>query len=288
LNRSLQPGEREYFLGETARAAGGVNRLLGRRTVAREWLDRSEHWFGQIANAKGCFARVAYHRLAIALEERDFGSVTTALPFLIETFEALQLPEEVLKCRFLRSLVLTERDELAEARDELRQIIAEARRLGEDGLLAYAYVNLAQIYALLGDVQETTSLTREATRLLKQGGKTTALPKAHLSIGYLLRSGGENQAAIEAFRNAQQEFASLGMQTNVIDIHLMVADLLVELGRQSEAAWEVHKALPLIEACKPILESLAAMTLLRESLRRQQIDRQALHTLQSHLKEPDP
>ena len=285
LRTCLLPGEREYFLGETARAAGGVNRLLGRLDAAREWLDRSERWFGQIANASGCLARVTYHRLAVALEERDFESVTTALPSLIETFERLQLPEEVLKCRFLRGLVLTERDELTEAGVEFRQIIAEARRLGEDVLLAFAYVNLAQIHALLGEVQETTSLAREATRLLKQGRQTTGLPKAHLSIGYLLRSRGEIQAAIEAFRNAQQEFASLGMQTNVIGTQLMIADLLVELGRQSEAEGEIRQALPLIDECKLVPEGFAAMTLLRESLRRQKIDRQALRNLHEHFEQ---
>src|SRR5262249_27403985 len=133
--------EREYFLGETARIAGRVSRELSRRDEARLWLDLAEGWFLQTENASGNLAKLAYQRLALRTEEREFGPVMQLLPQLIATFEKMGMQEDALKSRFLQAVVLKETDRLLEAIEAFRDI-TQLTAVGKyDDLLAWSYVN---------------------------------------------------------------------------------------------------------------------------------------------------
>ena len=54
---------------------------------------------------------------------------------------------------------------------------------------------------------------------------------------------------------------------------------------EAQAEWEVRAALPIIEEEKMVPEGFAALTLLRESLRRRKLDRQALRNLHGYFRE---
>jgi hypothetical protein len=63
------------------------------------------------------------------------------------------------------------------------------------------------------------------------------------------------------------------MQADVAAVHLIVADLLLELGQDKRARWKIQAALPVIEEKKIVPEGMAALTLLRQSLRNHRINR---------------
>src|SRR5262249_50663518 len=131
--------EREYFLGEIARIAGTMTRELARRDEARRWLDLSESWFSRTMNAAGNIAKIDYQRLALRLDEADFGGAAELLPQLTSTFQKLEMVEDALKSRFLEAMVLKETDRLPEVVVLLKEIAAEAREVRNESLLAYAY-----------------------------------------------------------------------------------------------------------------------------------------------------
>ncbi|HYT31419.1 MAG TPA: hypothetical protein VEO37_02395, partial [Thermoanaerobaculia bacterium] len=277
--------EREYFLGETARIAGNVCRALSLREEAYRWFDLADGWFRLTENASGNLSKVAYHRLALRLEERDFRSVEELLPQLIASFEKLGMTEDALKSRILEAGILKETDRLAEAAQAFREIavVADGARL--DSLLAHVHVNLAQIYSFLGEAENAKRQIVVATPLLKKLGFKMALAKLQWGVGYLERTQGNSPAAIEAYRMAQEQFLELGMRADVAAIQLVVADILLDEGQEKQAEWEIRQALPLIDEYKLVPEGFAAMTLLRESLRRQKIDRQALRNLHGYFEE---
>jgi tetratricopeptide (TPR) repeat protein len=277
--------EREYFLGETARVAGAVCRVLSLRDEARRWFDRSEGWFLLTENAAGNLSKVSYQRLALRFEERDLEGVFDLLPQLIAGFEKLGMSEDALKSRFLHAAVLKETDKLSEAKAAFDEIAKEARSLRNEPLLALAYVNLVQIYGFFGDAEQALAKSNEAAEVLLRLGNHTALAKLHWGIATLFRSRSEFATAIEAYRMAQREFLQTGMRADVAAVHLVVADLLLDVGQEKQAEWEIRQALPLIEEYKLVPEGFAAMTLLRESLRRQKIDRQALRNLHGYFEE---
>lgn len=277
--------EREYFLGETARLAGVVSRELSRREEARRWLDLAEGWFLLTENASGNLSRVTYQRLALRTEERDFARVLELLPQLISSFQRLGMTEDALKARFLEAAALKETDRLAAAIEVFREIVSEAESLRNDNLLSLGYVNLVQSYAYLGESEKALGLAAEAAPILQRVGNRIGLAKLRWGVGYLLRSNGDLQSAMEAYRAAQHEFGEIGMHADVAAVHLVVADLLLDANQEKQAEWEIRQALPIIDEYKLVPEGFAALSLLRESLRRQTIDRQALRNLHGYFEE---
>ena len=75
------------------------------------------------------------------------------------------------------------------------------------------------------------------------------------------------------------------MRADVAAVQLVIADLLLDAGQDRQAEWEIRQALPIIDEYKLVPEGFAALSLLRESLRRQNIDRQALRNLHGYFEE---
>jgi hypothetical protein len=68
-------------------------------------------------------------------------------------------------------------------------------------------------------------------------------------------------------------------------MHLVIAELLLEQGDEAQAEHEVRAALPIIDEEKMVPEGMAAYALLRESLRRRKIDRNALRDVHAYFRE---
>jgi tetratricopeptide (TPR) repeat protein len=277
--------ELEYFRGEAARIAGTAARFLSKRDEARSWFDLSEAWFLTTENASANIARLSFQRLALRTEERDFAAVTKLTPHLIANFERMNMHEDAVKARFLLAQVLKETDHVVEAAEVFEEIAAQARALRNDNLLGYAIVNLAQTYGVLGDAEKVMAVAAEGAPLLKEQGNHVALGKLQAGLGLLLRTKGNVAGAIEAFRAAQKEFSEIELHADVAAVHLVLSDLLLDAGQAAQAEWEIRAALPIIDEYKLVPEGIAALSLLRDSLRRRQIDRNALRGLHGYFAE---
>jgi len=277
--------EREYFLGELALLAGTACRQLSRREEARLWFDRAEAGFRHTLNAVADLARLAYQRLALRMEERHIDAVLELVPSLVQSFDKCGLPQEALKARFLEALAWMESERLTEAVDAFREIAREAERIGSEKLLASAYGNLAHLHGMLGDPTHAMESSRLAIPILHRLGDRVALAKVQWGLATLLRETGQLVPAIEAYRTAQREFDDIGMRADVAALHLVIADLLLELQEDAAAMQSVLKALPVLQELNMVPEGMAALQLLRESLRDQRIDRAALRELHGYFEE---
>ncbi len=277
--------ERDYFLGETALLAGNACRNLSLREEAWLWFDRAEAGFRHTMNAPGELSRLAYQRLAERFEERQLDVVIELLPSLVESFQKLGMPEDALKCRFLEGLAHVEKDEPSAAVAVFNRICADAEALHSDRLLSEAYVNLIHAHGMLGEAREAIEASRRALPILKRLDNNIATAKVHWGLGILLREGGHTSEAIDSYRKAQEEFAAIGMRADIAALNLVVADLLLDLGQAREALGEVSAALPVIAELKMAPEGMAALSLVRESVRRQDVNRQALRELHGYFQE---
>ncbi len=277
--------EREYFLGEFALLAGTACRQLSRRDEARLWFDRAEAGFRHTMNAVADLSRLGYQRLALRMEERHLEAVLELSPSLVSSFRKLSMPEEELKARFLEGLALMESERIAEAVGVFQAICEEAERLGSEKLLASAYGNLTHLHGMQGDVERAIAASRQAIPILKRLDDRVALAKVQWGLATLLRETGQLPSSIEAYRAAQSSFEEIGMRADVAALHLVIADLLLELGQEKAATQSVLEALPVIQELNMVPEGMAALQLLRESLRDHRIDRPALRELHGYFEE---
>lgn len=277
--------ERDYFLGETALLAGTACRQLSRRDEANQWFERAEAGFRHTINVVGDLSRLAYQRLAERFEERQIDFVREMLPALIDTFRKLDMHDDAVKCRFLEGLALMETDQLADAVTLFHEIAEEAESLGNARLTASAYANLTHVYGMLGDTENAMSASAKAIPPLRRLNDRIALAKVQWGLATLLRETGKLPAAIGAYRRAQEDFQAIGMRADYAALNLVVADLLLEQGREVEALREVSEALPVIMELKMAPEGVAALALVRESVRRQKVDRGALRELHGYFEQ---
>jgi tetratricopeptide (TPR) repeat protein len=157
--------------------------------------------------------------------------------------------------------------------------------MGADQLLAEAYVNLIHAHGMLGEANEAIEASRRAIPILQRLDNRIALGKVHWGLAILLREGGHYTEAIDSYRKAQEEFDAIGMRADIAALNLVVADLLLEEGKSGEALREIAAALPVIAELKMAPEGMAALSLVRESARRQEINRQALRELHGYFQE---
>jgi tetratricopeptide (TPR) repeat protein len=277
--------ERDYFLGEFALIAGTACRQLSRRQEARAWFDRAESGFRNTVNPAAELSRLAYQRLALRLEERELDVVLELAPPLAEGFLTLGMPEEALKCRFLEGIALVESGRVEAAIDVFVQICKTAEETKSERLLGLAYTNLTHYYGMLGDSENAITWSQRAIPLLKRLDDRVGLAKVQWGLATLLRENGQGVAAIEAYRCAQEEFRTIGMRADVAALHLVVADLLLESGQEVRATKEILFALPILDELQMVPEGTAALSLLRESVRQQRVNRQALRDLHGYFED---
>lgn len=277
--------ERQYFLGEFALIAGTCCRQLSCRDEARVWFDRAEAAYEGTLSSTADLARLAYQRLALRMEERQVEEVMALVPALIERFENLGMLEDAVKCRVLQGLALLISSRFVEAVEVFSEICHKAETLGNRKLVSAGLVNLTHCYALLGEFSKAFESSEKAIPLLRAENDKIGLAKVEWGLGTLLRGQGQIPAAIEMYRASQKELESIGVRGDVAMLRLVVADLLLERGQGQEAMREILAALPVIDELKMVPEGMAALSLLRDSLRHQKINQQALSDLHRYFEE---
>jgi tetratricopeptide (TPR) repeat protein len=197
----------------------------------------------------------------------------------------LGLAEDALKCQFLEGLAQWEMGRSEAAIVTYCEIAEKAQHLRSPKLEAQALNNLAHFHSSLGDSRKTLQYSQKALPLLKRLKNRVGLAKLQWSIGDLLKHEGNYPAAVEAYRSAQTEAREIGLRGDLAALHLVLADVFLETDQGAQAEWEIRAALPIIEEEQMVPEGMAALSLLRESLRRRQINRQALRELHGYFQE---
>jgi hypothetical protein len=144
-------------------------------------------------------------------------------------------------------------------------------------------VNVADIHVSQGRDDLAAESYREAVGLLRKGRLPAAV--AHLKgvIGETLRRQGRLSASIDSYRAAIEDYGELGMSTRVAYLRVVLAETLLEAQQPREAEWQILAALPTIDEEKMVPEGVAAVALLRESVRQRKADPKALLELREYL-----
>jgi tetratricopeptide (TPR) repeat protein len=275
--------ERDYFLGETALVAGGASRLLGRREEAFLWLDRAEAGFRHTMNPAPGLANVAYARLALRFEMGRHQDVLELTPSLEASFTKLHMEAEAVKCRLLQAMTLKMTGEHSGAIELLDRVHRNPSLASEPFLRAKILAELGDLHQLQGQFGLAMAAFQEASQLLQDKEPSPARADLKLCVGATYKALGSLGSAKEAYRAAQQEYSSLEMPGPVAYTRLLIAETLLEMNRDREAEWEILAALPAIDDIKMVPEGLAAMALLRESVRKRNTDTSALKQLRAQL-----
>ncbi|HEV8232790.1 MAG TPA: hypothetical protein VGQ75_10625 [Thermoanaerobaculia bacterium] len=275
--------ERDYFLGQTALLAGIASRHLGLREEGFLWLDRAEAGFRHTMNPAPGLASVAYARLTLRFEMGRYQDVLELTPSLEGSFTKLGMHIEAVKCRLLIASTLKMAGEHRKALNLLSPV-SELPALKEDSALrARVLAEVGDLQQLEGQFELALATFEKASSLLSGTEVSAARANLKMYVGGIYKALNRVTEAIEAFRASQRDFAQLEMRPYVAYLHLVIAEALLEIKRDRQAEWEILAALPTIEEVQMVPEGLAAVALLRESVRRQKTDFPALQQVRELL-----
>jgi tetratricopeptide (TPR) repeat protein len=276
--------DKSYLLGTMALLAGTSHRFLGQRETAAKWFDRTHSLFNNLRNAEPELARLAYGRLTLSYELRQYDLVLRDTPFLLARFQKLVLEEEEIKCLFLEGMALKES---GSPRVALTKFLALEKQLFESDpcrLLGGVLSVIGELYSARGWHHEAMQLYQRALPLLRKSGRPSMVAGLKGTVGETCRDMGNLVMAVDLYREAISDYGELSMGSLAAYTRILLAETLLLAGRPREAEIEILAALPTIEKEKMVEEGFAALSLLRESVSRSQTDAASLRALRERLK----
>jgi tetratricopeptide (TPR) repeat protein len=274
---------RLFFLGESARLAGATVRNTGVQEEASDWLDVAASHFRVGPNREPELARVSYLRLAILYRLCRFEAVYRSIPALAKSFRDFGMQEDLVKSRILWAASLKSAGECERA----LAVLEPLRHLKEElrpALYAWVLVELGDISQILGDYRKGFEDLEEAARLFRAGEQLLGLADVAAMIGFGLRSQGKLREAAECFQGSQEQYRQLGVRSLEAYAGILLAETYIALGSPHEAERLLLAAVPIFEEQGMIADAVAAVALLRESIRQQKLDPKMLRDLRERLR----
>jgi hypothetical protein len=278
------PDERDYFLAQLEMTAASCARWLGRKETCFALLDRAESRLQMTAEPETGRAEIMLLRLVVAYESHDCRRALAAIPELQQRLRRLGMTttlgmSQILHCGILKDLGRTE-----EATATIRAALGTEIFNRSTSLRAFALEHLADCHALSRRLEEAATCLRDVAALTRGANPSVAACHSRLVLGEILRLNGDLSEALESYRAGREDFAALGMETWSAYCSLLIAEVLIAKTDEVAAQREILAVLPVIEKRRMVTEGFAAVALLRESIRRQKTDRNALRELADHLK----
>jgi tetratricopeptide (TPR) repeat protein len=271
-----------YLLGSLARLAAGALKHGADQEAAAEWLELAENHFRAGVDPEPELARVMFLRLALFYAIGHLDLVLRVAPALDTAFASYGMEEDRVKGRILWSSTLKAIGRLEEA-FELLRLLPRSRSGIRTALHGYVLRESGDLHLICGNYERGLAELREAASILKAENERTALPGVVAMIGFAYRAQGMLREAEEFFRESQKAYAQLGMRPYETYTGLLVAETLLAMDRSKEAELVVLSILPSIEAQGMVADGVAAINLLRETVRRQKLSPQMLREVRERL-----
>jgi tetratricopeptide (TPR) repeat protein len=279
----VPPDERAYIAGELALSVARGYRLLEKTEETASWARIAKRWYSNSSTSEIGLCKLTLLGLQTLYDRYMQDTILALFPRFLPDLERFGLSEDVLRCRHLEALCLKDRGRLAAALDAFTALL-KAPALGGDNLLyGLLIASTAEILSAQGKAREALGLLLTAKPSIEQSNVAWAMANYHGILAEVLRDSGRLNEAIEEYEAAARLFAAAGIESKAAYITLLLAESLMLAGRGGEAASKLLGALPVLERDSPRPAIAAAVALLRESLRRQKADPDALRKLRLEL-----
>jgi len=276
--------EADLLLGIAALWAGTTLRISGHFQQANRWFDLAQERFLRVVNSAQQFAKLDYARATVLYQQSRCAELVPIFKALRSRFEKLGMPNDAARAGFTEAMTLASLNRWGEALEILEVLSESSVVLADGNLHAVVQVYLATSLAQLRERDRAEAAYATALRSVASGRHPIVAACLKWSIGDFYRSLGDAARALYFYRLVLTDYLSIGLRTLAAQIRLTIADVSLELGRDREAEQEIVWALPILEEEGLVGEGLAAVSLLKESVRRRKTDPRALRELREHLR----
>ncbi len=276
-----QLDELEFLKAVTALDASMVARQLAEWDLADSCHNLAAAGFRRCADTLD-LDHVEAERLALQFEKGNFHLVSRIAPTIIQR---LMIPRERIKAQITYAWSLVNLNRSEEASTILEASLREPVIQAEPTLHACAFTVLGTAYSYLKRDMEATASLSAAGSILEKFNRPQDSALLMASMGEHLLGRGKLDGAITLYSIARETYRHADQARLFTYMSVLIAEVLVILGRNEEAERELVAVLPLIEKLDLRREAIAAATLLRDALANKQADAKKVRTLRDQLLE---
>jgi tetratricopeptide (TPR) repeat protein len=205
------------------------------------------------------------------------------MPALVKTFDDLGMEEDLAKARILWAASLKSAGDCEKAVTVLMPVKRLKDRL-RPALYGWVLVELGDISQILGEHRKGFEALEEAAQMFRAEGHLTGLADVAAMMGFGYRSQGMLREAAECFHASQEQYRRLGVRWLEGYAGVLLAETYLALGSPREAERLLLAAMPIFEEQSMVADAVAALRLLRESIRQQKLDPQMVRNLRERLR----
>jgi tetratricopeptide (TPR) repeat protein len=259
--------------------------FLGDADLQEEWTNRTQYHINEAGGAPALEAKLEAMRISRLYNDyRASQELVAACEALVGRFQDLRMVEGATRARQLGALILRELGDQAGALRWLAAAYSSSQECGDSYVASLSLATTAEILGSKGRFAEALHYGVESLKFAELSGSRWVMGEAQGSIAEVLRDNGRLPAAIEGYRACIGAYEDSGMVAKAAYIRVLLAETLVMAAQPGEATVELLCALPIIEQHKLTHEAVAAIGILREAIRCQQSDPDALRQLGEQLR----
>ena len=191
--------------------------------------------------------------------------------------------EDAVKCRVLWAASLKYLGKCEAALDVLEPVLPLENQI-RPALFGWVLMEVGDVCLIRNDYERGFRDLARAMRLLRETNQVTGLAITIATIGSGYRAQGMFGKAIQFFRNAHAECGVLESKTLEAYIQLLLTETYGAMGAWRAAEREARRILPIFAKHGMVAEAVAALGILRESIRQQKRDTELLRELRERLR----
>ncbi len=256
-------GETQFFLGEAALIAGGLERIRGHRRTASKWLEAALAHFAFCPASEPLIAKAKLTLAVLARDVHEYEESKRWRAGLLDRFVSWGMAKEAGTLVLVEALILKDRGATGEARLKLTRLAAELRLTSERSLLAAVLGPLGQLECDAGERDSGLRLLHEALELSTGNGDLHTTSSMCMMLGECEAARGEQSRSIRWFEAALAAAESAECSLQLAYFRVFVADQFLALSMKDEARALLMLAIPLLRDGEMIPESIHAIKLLQ-------------------------
>jgi tetratricopeptide (TPR) repeat protein len=267
---------RNYALGETALTVGRAYRVLDQTELGERWLGIAETAFRGTINPAPELARVNLQRAALRMYQQNLPEALALSREVQPIFARFGMDRYFSISRFSEARSLHMMGETQQALPVYEEALRFFRASGDEDFAARVLQSMGDLYAESGNFARAIPCMKNAAEFFKRVGNTICLLQAKWGVADLVRLSGNLAASVPLFEEIIGEYTDAQMTNWAASLRLVLAEVFLELGRHSEAEWEIRQALPFFDRPDARPEAAAALVLLRKAVETRKIDRDSV------------
>lgn len=256
----LSTAERAFFLGESAFLVSAIYRPLGRRREQERWLSIARNHFRAAPASRPLRLKAFALRLIAARDGHQ--AVDRHLASTFGRLRAFGMYHEALSCRLGIALVDKIFGRNTDALSSLRSIAEECESSSEQGVLAAALSNIAEIHCLREEQDKADLALEKALAAAESAADPAVKASVWSCIGAVNVHRRLFSNAVLALGKSLEHLIAVGCSSWVGYARIMLAEALIESGAVREACEQLLLATPILRREKMVPEGIHALKLL--------------------------